>query len=309
MQPKPAAVARDAEGLGTSQKQEGPAGSSRFSPAQQAVASRSAKHASSARPAEDLESDQKQEESPGSRRFTPAQQAVAAALMVVLKRALTDGKQSMCSAKRILEMNNPATRLFLQMLPDSGPLPAMKQIEQRSSNQLLQSLAKLAGQCAAAQCQPLEVFTRSLQCDARIAYAERRGVQRGAYDWQQRKKQQRMPMSPSACQEWLVCMLQLGLQQSMADLMIAYEQVLKLYHDDTETAPLTEPDLNHMLPGMFNRLTFTNLYGVPEERLRESDHPGFGILVLPALMRTEHIALHAPLHEEFQWRKQLACSA
>ena len=212
-------------------------------------AARSAKHASSARPAAESESSQKQEESTGSVSFTPAQQAVATALMVVVKRALIDGKQTMYSAKQTLEMNNPATHRFLRMLPDYEPLPTMKQIEQRASDQLLQSLTKLAEQCAAAQCQPLEVFARSMQCGARMHDLGGRAAMPGAYDWQLRQEQQGLPADPPSSQGLAKRLQRGGLQDTMAALIAAYWQAFHAYSKDHEANPFMVHDLEHLLPG------------------------------------------------------------
>ncbi|CAL5218565.1 g256 [Coccomyxa viridis] len=149
--------------------------------------------AASARPAEDSGSSQKQEGSAGSPRFTPAQQAVAAALMVVIKRAMENGKEAAMAAKMTLADKNPTTSLFLAMLLENGPLPTLKQIEQRASDELLESLTKLASQCAAAQCQPLEVFPRSMQCRARTPIANCIAVERDVYERQEEDEQQHVP--------------------------------------------------------------------------------------------------------------------
>ena len=214
----------------------------------------SAEHGASARPAAESGSSHKQEAPAGSRRFTPAQQAVATALMVVIKRALSNSKQSVCSAKCILEMNNPATSDFLRMLPDNGLLPAMKQVEERASAQLLESLTKLAKQCAAAQCQPLEVFTRSMQCDARVKELEHGGVQRGAYEWQQRKEQQRMPLLSSFLQGLAEGLQRKHWPQDMADLYVTFAQLMRLYEHEAEATSYGPADLDHILPGTFTAL-------------------------------------------------------
>lgn len=225
-------------------------------------AARSAKHANSARPAAEPESSQKQEGSAGSVRFTPAQQAVATALMVVVKRALTDGEHPVYLFKHILEMNNPATHEFLRMLPDYGPLPALKQIEQRAADQLLQSLTKLAQQCAAAQCQPLEVFARSVQCSPRVHEPGGPAAPPGAYDWQRRKKQQqRMPPAPKRSHELVKKLQRRGLQQPMAALISTYWQIFHAYSEDSEAERFLVADLEHMLPGRVSILCNCWFYG------------------------------------------------
>ncbi|CAL5218564.1 g255 [Coccomyxa viridis] len=125
-----------------------------------------AKPVASASPAAESGSHQEQTGSSGSKRFTPAQQAVATALLVVTDRALKNGKEAMFAARLIMVANSLDTLPLLEMLPQQRPLPTVKQLQQRASDVLLDSLTKLTSQCAAAQCQPLEVFTRSMQCTA-----------------------------------------------------------------------------------------------------------------------------------------------
>ncbi len=218
----------------------------------------SPQHGSSARPAAESASGQNHAEAAGSRRFTPAQQAVAAALMVVVKRAMMP-KHKIIYTMLTLEFNSPATRPFLMMLPKNGSLPTMKDLEQRATAQVLESLTKLASQCAAVSCQPLEVFTRSVQCDARVKKLEHGGVQRGAYEWQQ-QEQRRMPLAPSFLQGLAEGLQRKQWPQDMADLYVTLSQVVGLYKDDAEAASYGPSDLDHMLPG-----TFT-----PQNKIQES---------------------------------------
>ena len=53
--------------------------------------------------------------------------------MVVLKRAMKDGKEAALSARQALISNNPATGPFLMMLPDDGPLHAMQHMQRKAS--------------------------------------------------------------------------------------------------------------------------------------------------------------------------------
>jgi len=110
---------------------------------------------------------------PGSMGFTPKQQKVAAALMAVLKRAGNEGIESVLAAKNVLSGNNKATESFLALVPDKGEFPTLSAIEQSAPSAVLQSLALLAGQCALASCQPLEVFTRSMQCNTQVKAVQR----------------------------------------------------------------------------------------------------------------------------------------
>lgn len=81
----------------------------------------------SASPAQQLGPDQDRAESDGSGQFTPAQQA--AALMVVLKRAMRDGKDAALQARLTLIANNNATAHLLMLLPDDEPLPTMQRLQ------------------------------------------------------------------------------------------------------------------------------------------------------------------------------------
>ncbi len=225
----------------------GPAASAKASPVP-AEMQHSPQHGGSARPAAESASGQKQEGSAGSRRFTPAQQAVATALMVVMKRALTDGREAALAAMLILGSNNPFTRRFLMMLSNSSPPPTMKEIEQRATDQLLEHLTELATQCARVQCQPLEVFTRSMQCAARVTHRdlfEELG-ERGPLDWELWKMPRSMPYySPDALER----LQRDGMPRVLAHLWLTFTEALNVYNLDPKTAVLAAPDLNHMLPG------------------------------------------------------------
>ena len=206
----------------------------------------SAKQGGSARPVEESASSQKQARPAGSRRFTPAQQAVAAVLIVVVKRAMKDGR-GFDFAVVALKFNNPTTMPFLGLLLEDGPLPTMKQLEHMASVQVLESLTELANECAAARCQPLEVFTRSLQCLARMEEPDWTVAELGAYDWQLRD-QQCMPWAPSVSQAVVEDLILRGLRRSLAELAVTFLQVATVYRGDKEAAPWARMELNHMLP-------------------------------------------------------------
>ena len=89
---------------------------------------------------------------------------VAAALLVVLSRALKNGRAALAYTKKVLAINNPFTTLFSEQLPHGGELPSLKWVAESAPVSLRHSLGLLAHQCKAAGCQPLEVFTRSAQC-------------------------------------------------------------------------------------------------------------------------------------------------
>ena len=207
----------------------------------------SAKLGGSARPADDSGPSQKQEGYAGSSRFTPAQQAVVTALMVVMKRAAKDGREAASAAKLTLVSNNVATWALLSMLPEEGALPTVKQLEDRATDKLLESLTKLGEQCAAAQCQPLEVFTRSMQCTAHRTAANSMAAILKMHKRQQQKKLQLVP--PSWRQEKLQYFQQVVVKQSLADLMVGFLHVAKLHGIDNNAVSLFRPYLNHMLPG------------------------------------------------------------
>ena len=198
----------------------------------------------------------KQAGSASSSGFTPAQRAVAVALRVVLQRVVQDGKGAVPGAKRNLCSNNPATCLFLMMLPDDGQFPTMQQVEQKASGQLLEDLSKLVKQCEAAGCQPLEVFTRSVQCSKLMA-----GVQRNREMKRVRRRHERdndetcAPLADSVCQQLRQDLQQLGAPESLADLMEACWQIFARHQDvGKKTVTLAESELDHMLPGQLQCL-------------------------------------------------------
>ena len=100
--------------------------------------------------------------------LSPDEVKVAAALLVVLRKALKIGRDKHVFTKKILESNCPITCHFLQRMPDEGELPSLKQLEGSASRALKDSLGKLSRQCVCADCQPLEVFTRSAACNTHL---------------------------------------------------------------------------------------------------------------------------------------------
>ena len=207
----------------------------------------SPKHKTSARTAAQSGSSQEHQGPTSSRRFKPAQQAVAEALLAVMKRPVRGGKQAMCAARLILVTNNLETCPLLEMLPEAGPLPTVQQLQQRASDELLQSLTELARQCAAAQCQPLEVFKRSLQCKTHRAAAHSIAAKRKMHRKLQQKKLH--PRLPGWRQSFLQSAHDAGVQQILADLVVSFLAAQTLYNVDEEAAALFQPYLDHMLPG------------------------------------------------------------
>ncbi len=214
----------------------------------------SAEHGGSARPAEESESSQKQQASAGSSRFTPAQQAVVTALMVVMKRAAKDGREAASAAKLTLVSNNVATWPLLSMLPEEGALPSMKQLEDKGSDKLLRSLAKLAELCAAAQCQPLEVFTRSMQCTAHRAAAPSIAACLRMQKRQQQKQLQRPP--PGMLERARTDLQRAGVEQSLANVIATLIYVLAQHSNDDGSAALIWPYLDHILPGRLQSISY-----------------------------------------------------
>ena len=128
------------------------------------------------------------------------------------------------------------------LLQQDSPL-TMALVERWASADLHENLITLAKQCAAAGCQPLEVFTRSVQCTTR-----ERGVP--AIIIQRNSQGQSITREAGWCQETVQVLQQLGAQRSVADLIVAYLQVLTLPRDYNDMSALrTEFVLDHMLPG------------------------------------------------------------
>lgn len=212
------------------------------------------------RTAQDLEATRRQEGSASSRPFTQAQQAVAAALMVVLKRAMNNGREAAIAAKQILISNNPATRPFLMMLPDDGKFPTLKYVEQRAPARLLESLSLLADQCDLAGCQPLEVFTRSVQCTTHKAARESVAAKDVMHEKMQQlgmNLQQLKPKlhQPSWAAETVSSLTAFGLPDTLAVLIVVFLTTFRLLQSN-DYVPATPPlqhhprtDLDHLLPG------------------------------------------------------------
>lgn len=94
------------------------------------------------------------------------QHAVVAALMVVMKRAMLQGHEADLTAMMRLLCNNIYTVAILEHIKDHQELPSIKSVEQALQGEDRDLLDLLATQCDTAGFQPLEVFTRSVQCGA-----------------------------------------------------------------------------------------------------------------------------------------------
>ena len=102
--------------------------------------------------------------------LTAQQHSVVAALMVVIKRAMLEGQEAVLTALTRLLCNNLYTVVVLEHLKDDlQELPSIRSIEQALGGEGQDLVDLLARQCAAAGFQPLQVFTRSVQCGARTA--------------------------------------------------------------------------------------------------------------------------------------------
>ena len=112
--------------------------------------------------------------------LTAQQHAVVATLMVVIKRAKLEGHKAFSIAREQLLYNNWQTQAVLldiregQELPSISYMAQMLQIGDQEDRYLLNALAM---QFTAAGFQPLQVFTRSVQCGVMTASraAESRG--------------------------------------------------------------------------------------------------------------------------------------
>ena len=178
--------------------------------------------------------------------------------MVVLKHAMRDGREAASVAKMTLLTNNFATRPMLGMLPDYGPLPAMQHIEQAASAEVLESLTKLADQCAAAQCQPLEVFARSVRCVTHRTAVESIAARGRVYERQQRFRVLAVAMArmeeqlqpPADAIEPVPQTQHERLQQRLEHLALTFLKTLQhLLTHDRQPNTLHRADLDHMLPG------------------------------------------------------------
>ena len=101
--------------------------------------------------------------------LTPQQHAVVAALFRVMKRAMLLGHEAFRTARERLWHNNSHTLVVLRFINDDKELPDIRDIEhvlRRDDQDLLDLLAR---NCTAAGFQPLQVFTRSMQCKVMAA--------------------------------------------------------------------------------------------------------------------------------------------
>ena len=101
--------------------------------------------------------------------LSPQQHAVVVALMVVIKRALLEGRDAASVARQRLLCNNWDTFVVLQLISVERDLPSITYIKEMLQTEGQDLVDLLARQCTAAGFQPLQVFRRSVQCGATFA--------------------------------------------------------------------------------------------------------------------------------------------
>ena len=106
---------------------------------------------------------------PGMRRpLRPHELKVAAALCMVLRAALKEGRATLERTMEILACNHPPATTLLQLVPNDGRFFSLKQLEGSLGAAARDWLGFVSEQCAAAECQPLDLFTRSAQCTTHL---------------------------------------------------------------------------------------------------------------------------------------------
>ena len=170
--------------------------------------------------------------------------------MVVIKRAMKDGRDAAYEAKLTLIANTPAAQPLLLMLPEEGALPSMKDLEGEASDLCRNGLSVLVDVCTEARCQPLEMFTRSVECTVCKAALRKLTANGEASERRQQRPQQCGILPLSWYQETERALQQLGATQSMAALIVSFLKVYKhLLTVDPKSAEYARADLIHMLPG------------------------------------------------------------
>ena len=116
-----------------------------------------------------------------------AERKVAADLLAYVNTAMKGGKAASAITKQVLISNIPSTKRLLELLPDSGELPSLKQLEGLNTLTLKSSLQYTSRLCVAADSQPMDVITRSAECLANIT--AQRSEDRGKYATRQQRLQ------------------------------------------------------------------------------------------------------------------------
>ena len=203
--------------------------------------------------------------------LSPHELKVAAALLVVMSRSAKDGINEFSTIKQVLTCNNPFVSMFMELLPDHSKLPSLKQLERSATVADQETLRMLSEQCAAAGCEPLEVFTRSAECLTHIRSLAKKA------DGELKVRQQRLQaveasLSISAAakprekavvrklHEKAEALAQHGVAQTIRELIegVLHETILLLDADKTQLGAATitagsrssfTACVDHMLPG------------------------------------------------------------
>ena len=172
------------------------------------------------------------------------------ALLVVLKRAMRDGAEAMLFVKKTLVSNNNALVKLLMDLPGEGPLPGLRGLEEGAPSSSLESLSLLAKQCAAAGCQPFEVFTWSMQCDTNKAAHDSIASQGSMHLRLQLMHHlgNSLMSSVGSRTRALKALVQLGCSLDLACVTAKVVNIVWILHSHS-IHPRHRSDVDHMLPG------------------------------------------------------------
>ena len=194
--------------------------------------------------------------------LTPQQHAVVAALMVVVKRAMLQGHEFSISAQGRLWCNNRHTLVVQQFLSNEQELRNMKDIERLLQEDDRDLVDLLARQCTAAGFQPLQVFTRSLQCGSIAACraAHSRGEAAALARHQQMAELHRVFAQHTYTATWLrnnvSLLVQQGVPERMAELimleLVLLAELCKrcFWSSDTwQEGTVDYAALEHLMPG------------------------------------------------------------
>ncbi|CAL5223106.1 g5568 [Coccomyxa viridis] len=209
--------------------------------------------------------------------LSPQQLTVAAAVMVVLRRALNDSVHAMTDTKEVLASNMPQAEHFLQLVADGRELFSLNQVEKSASSALREWLASISELCTEAECQPLELFTRSAVCrthltadttDSKLMAARRQrlqGIEASLAISSEAYPDARKVKILKQLHRKVGLLCQHNVEPKLRDLYITlfYEVILLLDADNNQlgAAPLTAGSkssfltcFDHMLPGVLDGL-------------------------------------------------------
>ena len=192
--------------------------------------------------------------------LTQQQHAVLAALMVVLKRAKLEGNSSL--ARERLFCNNWYIVVVLQFLSNERELPSMKDIERWLTMTDREMLNIISRQCSAAGFQPLQVFSKSVQCGVMAAYEEahKRGEAAVLARHQQVAELDRLFVMRSFPHTWSGTTVNLLIRQGIPKRLAMLIMLLPLLlvdlckrcfrpSDELKGSGLHYPVLDHLFPG------------------------------------------------------------